>query len=171
LWNGALKKTGLHKQDKVTKRITSPPKILRKFFRTRANWSNPEIAEFLMGHIGGSMGRINGRNDLVQVYARYEHTPDIVREVYIEAEPNLTILGSTPELYELREETAELRDIAQSKGEEILEKSDLVKYMRRDIEKLKSDNKDLREMVLGLNTLVTELDKQMNEFRDSYQTE
>ena len=144
LWRSALKKAGLYEADSRTGISSITPKSLRKFFRTRGNWSNPEIAEFLLGHKMGGIGTINGRNDVAKVYARYQDVPEIVREAYIEAEPNLTILGSTPELHELRNETQELRKVAQSKGDEILEKSDLVKYMRRDLESLKNDNKQLR---------------------------
>jgi integrase len=171
-WNNALKKAGLYKLSQKTKkkRVTIPPKILRKFFRTSGNWSNPEIAEFLMGHIGGKSGQINrnGNNDLVKVYARYQDTPELVKEVYLEAEPNLTILGNVPEIFELRGQVEELNEVAQTKGEEIIEKSSLVIYMRRDIEQLKNENiqaqkdiADLKEMVLGLNIYIDSIKGQL----------
>jgi len=152
-WNNALKKAGLYELSKKSKkaRVTIPPKILRKFFRTSANWSNPEIAEFLMGHVAGAVGQINGKNDLVKVYAKYDQTPEIVRQSYIEAEPNLTILGSTPELHELRERVVELNEVAQSTGDSILEKSDLITYMKRDISRLEGLVKEL-SFKMGLMT-------------------
>ena len=169
IWRTAVKNAGLYEVDPVTKRMTITPKILRKFFRTRGNGSNPEIAEFLVGHSVGDIGRINNKNNgIVRVYAKYSEVPEQVREVYIESEPNLTILGSTPELYELRTETEELRVIAQSKGDEIIEKSDLVKYMRRDIEKLQNDNKDLREFVENMNSLMIEMETQMADLIPEY---
>jgi len=153
IWKTAVKNAGLYEVDKVTNRMTIPPKILRKFFRTRGDWANPEIAEFLMGHAVGDMGRINGKNNgIVRVYAKYDQVPEQVRAAYIEAEPNLTILGSTPELYELREETTELREIAQSKGDEIIEKSELVKYMRKDLTNLTNDNKRLKSELDGMRS-------------------
>ena len=147
LWRSALEKAGLMEADSRTGISSISPKSMRKFFRTRGNWSNPEIAEFLLGHKQGGIGTINGRNDIAQVYARYEDVPGIVKDAYIEAEPNLTIFGSTPELYELRNETTELRKVAQSKGDEIVEKSELVQYMRRDLASLASDNKRLTNLV------------------------
>lgn len=39
------------------------------------------------------------------------------------------------------------------------------------VSRLTKDSEDLREMVEGLNSLVSALDEQLNEFRDSYQTE
>lgn len=143
LWRSALKKAGLFEADSRTGISSITPKSMRKFFRTRGNWSNPEIAEFLMGHKQGGIGTINGRNDLTTVYARYQDVPEIVRDVYIEAEPNLMIFGNTPELYELRIETDELRKVAQTKGDEIIEKSELVKYIRRDLGGLKNENRRL----------------------------
>ena len=148
IWKTALKNAGLYEVDKVTNRTTIPPKILRKFFRTRGDWSNPEVAEFLMGHTVGDIGRINGKNNgIVKVYAKYDQVPEQVRAAYIEVEPNLTILGSTPELYELREETSELREIAQSTVDKLLLRSGAVTFMQRDIDYLKNDNKKLKEVI------------------------
>jgi len=153
LWNKALEKAKLAERDKTTGRHTMPLKILRKYFRTRGDWSksSTEIAEFLMGHIAGSVGQINGKNgDLVRVYARYQDTPDIVLRAYLDAEPSLTIVSSLPEVNQLREENVELEKIAQSKGDAILEKSDLIKYLQRDIALVRSENIKLREEVTGL---------------------
>jgi hypothetical protein len=147
LWRTALEKAGLKEVDPRTGISSITPKSLRKFFRTRGNWNNPEVAEFLMGHKQGGIGTINGRNEVAHVYIKFKEAPELVRRVYIDTEPNLTIFGSTPELHELRNETDELRKVAQSKGDEIIEKSELVQYMRRDLASIKSENKRLTNLV------------------------
>ena len=82
-----------------------------------------------------------------------------LEQKYGQVEPYITIYSE--------DNTAELLETKQ-KSQQAL---DLALDMREENKKLRNDVTDLKEMVEGLNTLVTALDEQMNEFRDSYQTE
>jgi predicted nucleic acid-binding Zn-ribbon protein len=73
--------------------MTIRPHNLRKFFRTHGNWRNPDVAEALMGHTSG----------LTAIYARFDQAEEILREGYLEAEPNLSISQNTQTIIELRE--------------------------------------------------------------------
>ena len=124
-----------------------------------------------MGHVGGSVGRINsqGSNELVPVYARYEDAEPQVREVYIEAEPNLTIYGSTPKLYELREEVSELNKVTKTKTEEVIEKSEFVQYLRRDVTQLKTLNRDLAQKLGEITSEIEQLKDRVDSFKQASQ--
>jgi integrase len=80
IWRKALKKADLFEKDPRTGRVSLRPHNLRKFFRTYGKWSNPDVAEALMGHTSG----------LKAIYARLDQAKDILREGYLEAEPNLS---------------------------------------------------------------------------------
>ena len=56
-----------------------------------------------------------------------------------------------------------LREVAEVKAEN--------EVLQGMVSRLTKDSEELREVVEGLNALVTALDEQMNEWRDSYQTE
>jgi len=81
MWETALKKVGLYERDQRTGRLTLRPHNLRKFFRTWGNWSNPDIAECLMGQQEG----------MSKIYARPDQAERLLVEGYKEAEPNLTL--------------------------------------------------------------------------------
>lgn len=82
-----------------------------------------------------------------------------LEQVYVQIESYITIYSedNTAELIETKQKSQQALDLALD--------------LREKNKKLEEDVVTLKEMVLGLNTLVTELDKQMNEFRDSYQSE
>lgn len=92
-WGNALKKAGLFEKDSKTSRMTIRPHTLRKFFRTYGRWKTPDVAEALMGHTSG----------LTAIYARFDQAEDILREGYLEAEPNLSISQNTQTIIELKE--------------------------------------------------------------------
>jgi len=92
MWWNALKKVGMEKFDKFTKRRTLHPHILRKWFLSQAKTVIPtEIAEALAGHSGY----------LSQAYRRY--TKQQLRDFYKKAEPYLEIFSSG-EIVELKQE-------------------------------------------------------------------
>ncbi|MGD0803193.1 MAG: site-specific integrase [Candidatus Bathyarchaeia archaeon] len=89
LWDRAVEKAKLAEKDQTTNRLQRRIHALRKFFRTYGKWQQPDIAEALMGHLGG----------IEEIYTRF--TENQLREAYLTAEPNLTIVGSAPNLKEL----------------------------------------------------------------------
>jgi len=89
-WRAALDKVGILELSRG--RVTIRPHGLRKCFRTWGLWQVPEIAEFLMGHIGGA-------KSLKSVYGQYgdaSMTADIIK-AYLDAVPNLTVMGESTE--------------------------------------------------------------------------
>lgn len=100
MWALALDKTGLLEKDKETNRITLRPHNLRKFFRTRGQWKNPDIAEALMGHQEG----------ITKVYARYDQAEQLLEAGYLEAEPNLSIYANTSTMLQLRDKVERQSD-------------------------------------------------------------
>ena len=95
IWEGSVTKSGFGKKDITTNRLELRIHNLRKFFRTYGKWTQPDIAEALMGHLG----------NLEQIYARFPQ--EQLERAYLEAEPNITIIGSAPNLKELQEEMHE----------------------------------------------------------------
>ena len=100
LWRRAIDKAKLLKIDQTTKRMTLHPHSLRKFFRTRGGWTNPDIAEALMGHIGGLKG----------VYTRFDQAEKALIEGYLAAEPNLSISVNSKTITELRQKVTKQSD-------------------------------------------------------------
>jgi integrase len=100
IWRDALKKSRLYSQDPKTGRISLRSHNLRKFFRTHGKWSNPDVAEALMGHTSG----------LKAIYARLDQAEDILREGYLEAEQNLSIYQNSKTIQELREKVDKQSD-------------------------------------------------------------
>ena len=94
-WNIACEKAGYGERDTNTKvdRIKFRPHNLRKFFRTHGNWSNPDVAEALIGHQAG----------LNAVYARLDQAVDLLVDGYLAAEPNLLVYENSKNMIELRE--------------------------------------------------------------------
>ena len=136
IWKKALKKAGLYKVDKVTRRMTLHPHNLRKFFRTYGRWTNPDVPEALMGHQSG----------LVAIYARYDQAEEILEEVYLKAERNLS-------LYEHSTTMLELRDKMEAQDEYL---DDLIKKLYRDNSRLEGD----------LQSLTTDLKKIKEDYED-----
>ncbi|MCX6653496.1 MAG: tyrosine-type recombinase/integrase, partial [Candidatus Bathyarchaeota archaeon] len=95
LWKRSTAKAKLDMKDETTKRLELRIHMLRKFFRTYGKWTQPDIAEALIGHLGG----------IEEIYARFSENQ--LRQAYLEAEPNLTILGAVPNLKELQEQMQE----------------------------------------------------------------
>jgi len=81
VWKNSLKRAGLFSQDSKTNRVSIRLHNLRKYFSTRGNWNNNDIADFLQGHISG----------IRAVYARYDQAEQKVKEAYLAAIPSLTI--------------------------------------------------------------------------------
>ena len=120
-----------------------------------------DLIEFWMGHSlpGSKIPYINlPIDELRDLYGKFEHLLSI--ETTSEA---VNAGRGDKEVEANRLAEIYLKELSGVKAEN--------EALKGTVTRLVNDAKDLREMVMGLNTLVTELDKQMNEFRDSYQTE
>ncbi|MGD0805500.1 MAG: tyrosine-type recombinase/integrase [Candidatus Bathyarchaeia archaeon] len=93
LWREALERAKLLKIDSATRRMTIRPHNLRKYFRTRGEWTNPDIPEALMGHTSG----------LMAIYARFDQAEELLEKGYLEAEPHLSIFAGSKTIIDLRE--------------------------------------------------------------------
>jgi len=80
-WKLACEKAGLAKEDPVTGRRLLTPHKLRKFFRTRGNWINPDVPEALMGR----------SSKFKATYDEMMEKKDIIVEEYLRVETNLSI--------------------------------------------------------------------------------
>ena len=125
------------------------PKRMRSIFSSACYQAKTDdgARHIFMGHSGSvSEGyREMPRANLEQIYARVE--------------PFLTVFDD--------DKSQELAATRQKSDQAL----DLALDLREENKRMTQEIKDLREMVEGLNALVTALDEQMNEFRDSYQTE
>ncbi|MHA1972480.1 MAG: tyrosine-type recombinase/integrase [Candidatus Hodarchaeales archaeon] len=93
VWTTAVEKIEeLNKRDSRTNRLLFTPHKLRKFFRTRGNWTNSDVPEALMGHQSG----------LTAIYARMDQAENILREEYLRAMPNLSINKNSRVVQDLR---------------------------------------------------------------------
>lgn len=63
---------------------------LRKYFRTRGGWTNPDVPECLMGHQAG-----------LAVYARFDQAEQILVGGYLQAEANLSVYSRSKATIEL----------------------------------------------------------------------
>ncbi len=97
-WRGAVKKAGLLEVDGKTGHMTIHVHCLRKYFRVRGGWVNPEFPEMLLGHIAGVRG----------VYARYDESQ--LAEAYLKAESNLSVFNQSENLFELRDQVKKQSD-------------------------------------------------------------
>ena len=129
LWRSAVEKAGLYETDPVTNRMTIRPHNLRKFFRTYGKWKNPDVAEALMGHTSG----------LTAIYARFDQAEDILREGYLEAEPNLSLSQNTQTIIELREKVETQSDDIQRLVTDLSLKN---VRLRDEVDELKAQVKD-----------------------------
>jgi integrase len=93
MWKRALIKSKLLKIDSRTNRMTMHPHSLRKYFRTRGQWTLPDAAEALLGHIQGVEG----------VYARYDQAEDVLIKCYLEAEQHLSVNANSKTITDLRQ--------------------------------------------------------------------
>jgi integrase/recombinase XerD len=100
MWTTAVKKAGFDARDSQTRRLAQHPHSLRKYYRTRGGWSNPDIPEALMGHQSG----------LTAVYARYDQAEEILAKGYLEAEPHLSIFEGSKTVIDLREKVEVQKD-------------------------------------------------------------
>ena len=104
IWTRALTKCGLAKRDKATNRLTLHPHSLRKYFRTRGGWTNPDIPEALMGHQAG----------ITAIYARFDQADDILSKDYLQAETHLSITAGAQTISDLHKRiTKQSDDITQ----------------------------------------------------------
>jgi integrase len=88
-WKAAVRKAGLMEVDEKTGHMTIHVHCLRKYFRVRGGWVNPEFPEMLLGHIAGVRG----------VYARYDESQ--LAEAYLKAGSNLSVFEQSDHLIEL----------------------------------------------------------------------
>jgi integrase len=124
-WRAAVKKAGLFEVDAKTGHMTAHVHTLRKYFRVRGGWVNPEFAEMLMGHIGGVRG----------VYARYDEGQ--LAEAYLKAELNLSVYEESGPYLELREEVERQKGVLVEREAVIARKnSDLDELNRNAIVKI-----------------------------------
>lgn len=92
IWKTAVIKAG-YTDTTVNNRMCFRMHNLRKFFRTRGNWTNPDVPAALMGH----------QASLNAIYARMDQAIELLIEGYKEAEPNLSIYQNTKTITELKE--------------------------------------------------------------------
>jgi len=163
IWKTAVVKAGLFKIDRKTKRMTMRPHNLRKFFRTYGRWTNPDIAECLMGHKRG----------LSSIYAIYKGEAEkILEEEYLKIEENLTILPhSRGMLKRVKREEKEISAVREITLDIQLENRRLKKQnedfgvkileMAVDIEELKE------EAIWNYNKYIEEFIKRIPEIRKS----
>jgi integrase len=83
MWTLAVRKAGYGEKD--GSRLKLHIHSLRKYFRTRGNWNNPDIAEFLLGH----------QTNLGAVYNRLEQNKEEVVKQYSEAVKYLQVYSRT----------------------------------------------------------------------------
>jgi len=108
-WNNACEKAGYDKVDTKTMHDRRVFRVhnLRKFFRTRGGWTNPEIAESLLGHVAG----------MKAIYARMDQAVDILVEGYLEALPNLCVYENSKSMLELQtrveEQSEDIKDLVE----------------------------------------------------------
>jgi integrase len=133
MWIVALRKTGLLEKDVVTNRITLRIHNIRKFFRTWGGWSNPDIAEALLGHKKG----------IQAIYNRKDQAERLLVEGYKEAEANLTL--NKGQVFEAPSQ--ELTDL-KSWNRQLLAETEIGREERKELRK---DIADLKEMVEGLS--------------------
>jgi len=101
-WAEGLKKAGLNQKDEsiAYARYLIHAHSLRKYFKTRGNWQNIEICEYMMGHSLGVAG----------IYARYDQDVEKVKAEYIRAMPGLLVYSNGKALSNLRDEIANQKE-------------------------------------------------------------
>ena len=143
VWKNALKKVGLHENDKSTKRLTIRPHVLMKFFRTKMATLIPvDIVEALMGHEGY----------LTEVYRRYSQKD--LAKFYLQGESALTIFGGFNQKgFEAKIEKfeTEIKLKVEAKAEE------QNKQLQSIVNGLTSENMAMRSRVQSLEPKVKEL--------------
>ena len=132
LWVTALKKSGLYEVDPRTKRVTLRLHNLRKYFRTWGGWSNPDVAEALMGHQRG----------MAVIYSRQDQAERLLVEGYKESEPNITLGDQV---------------VVEAPSEDIKALKDWNRQLRTELEEWKADvtraHQEIKTMKQELNTL------------------
>jgi len=147
MWETALRKVGLYERDERTGRLTLRLHNLRKFFRTWGGWSNPDVAQCLMGHQQG----------LNAIYARPDQALRLLVEGYKEAEANLT-LSEAPVIEQVpSEDLRELRDWNRQIRLEILEEKEKRRELKEMVESWKEFAGDIAERLGRLETFVESL--------------
>ncbi len=136
-WKTAVTRAGLLEIDGKTGHMTIHIHCLRKYFRIRGEWVNPEFPEMLMGHIAGVRG----------IYARYDDAQ--LSDAYLKAELNLSVFEQSGRFLELRGEVEKQRVILDEKQAEIARKnSDFDELNRNAIAKtarLENQLSDLKQ--------------------------
>jgi len=145
------------------------PHSLRSAFRSRLTGkTDGDLIKFWMGDVLGAKAGaylILPDEELVDLYSAIEH------RLSIETTSKAVNAGGGVKAEETNQLVkVYLREVAEIKDENEILKG-MVSRLTDEGEESKKSIKDLREMVEGLNNLVSALDRQMNEFRDSYQTE
>lgn len=94
MWTLAVVKSGYGEKD--GSRLKLHIHSLRKYFRTRGNWKNPDVAEYLLGH----------RSGLGPIYNKLEQNKTEVIQQYIEAMRHLQVYSRSREIVNLKDEVA-----------------------------------------------------------------
>lgn len=138
------------------------PHSMRSAFRSRLTGKvDGDLIEFWMGHVlpGSKIPYINlPEDELRDLYGKFEHLLSI--ETTSEA---VNAGRGDKEVEANRLAEIYLKELSGVKAEN--------EALKGTVARVVKDTEDLKTMVEGLNALVTALDEQMNEFRDSYQTE
>ena len=103
MWETALGKCEMDQRESITMRNRFVYRLhnLRKFFRTYGRWSNPDVAEALMGHQEG----------MSKIYARMDKATELLVKGIQQAEQYLTSrrLRTTRDFDDLKAENDDLR--------------------------------------------------------------
>lgn len=149
MWTRAVEKAKLSKKDITTGRLECRIHNLRKFFRTRGGWTNPDVSEALMGHQEG----------LSTIYARFDQAEEMLEQGYLQAEPNLSI-------YEHSKSNIELQQTVKKQSVEISEAlSTLVLRNSKLEEKVDEQEKlhdELMGVVVSMNNQIKEMQKELD---------
>jgi len=140
MWTLAVNKAGYGEKD--GSRLKLHIHTLRKYFRTRGNWKNPDIAEFLMGH----------RTGLGPIYNKLEQNRGEVISQYLEAMKHLQV-------YSRSREVVNLKDEVQLKNEQI---DDVIRSMTIQNARLENQVTDL---IMTHKTEVSAIHVEMGEMR------
>lgn len=136
-WTYLIKKAGLDKRDPTTNRYLLHIHTLRKFFLSRMKLElKPVIPEALAGH----------EEYLDSAYKRY--TKKELGEQYKKGMPLVTVFSDTPDLTEVTEEMAEIKQDNTMLKQEVFELRSLISNLKStQIEDIKTNNPDQIETI------------------------
>jgi integrase len=140
-WKKALRKASLIERDKTTARWKIHAHGLRKYFRARGNWTNFEVAEFLMGHL----------SSLKETYAKYKENFDskVVPE-YVNAMPGLMVFENGEKIRELK---SGLEDAKQELAESKADRMNLATMFKLMQEKLERGDKEREQLQVEMSRI------------------